>query len=192
MDFDTLVYLRDSSKFVGLDRLLLIEIELFATQDTHRAMPSVARLAHDLGVSSRWVQQRLRRLIDAGALAITHGTGRAHTNVYTLLDTDERVNSTSGFPGERVNSPRRKGELSDTERVNSTSPEVVEAKERKERAGRLLAQKGETHDRPDKPIRVAIQQRLKLPPGTRGPAWCEPCRVVHQLGSCGADAWASA
>jgi DNA-binding transcriptional regulator YhcF (GntR family) len=143
MHFDTLVHLRDDSKYTGLDRLLLIEIELFAAKDTHRAMPSVKRLAHDLGVSERWVQVRLKRLVAEGALGIDHGTGRSHTNIYTLLDTEERVNSASGFPAERVNSWRRKGEEFDSERVNSTSPEVVQEKERKERPVALFRRREE-------------------------------------------------
>jgi DNA replication protein DnaD len=102
MDFDMLAYLRDHSKFTGLARLMLYEIELHATQETHRSFPSMDLLAQHMGVTPRRAQQLLRTLITAGAVQVRHGGGRGGTNTYQLPDLPERVKPISGFPGERV------------------------------------------------------------------------------------------
>jgi hypothetical protein len=60
MDFATPTHLRDHSKWTGLYRLLLIEIELYATGTSHTAYPSIETLAAERGVSaSQLVQEWL-------------------------------------------------------------------------------------------------------------------------------------
>lgn len=198
MHFDTLVHLRDHSKWTGLYRLLLIEIELFAHGTSHTAYPSVETLAAHLGKTPRHTQMLLRTLITAGAVKVVRGTGRTHTNTYQLCDLPtpqepERVNSTSPLCQERVNSSPRKGEIGDTERVKSTSPEVVVEKERKERDVFSLGEREETTD-------LKVGNIVGDPPlshqfvqfnGTYGR--CLQCGELTQAGICAgrADAWAA-
>jgi hypothetical protein len=86
MDFATLAHLRDHSKWTGLYRLLLIEIELFATGTSHTSYPGIDTLAQHLGKTPRHTQQLLRTLITAGAVKVVRGGGRHRTNTYQLCD----------------------------------------------------------------------------------------------------------
>jgi hypothetical protein len=172
MDFSTLTHLRDS-KWTGLYRLLLMEIELYANGNSHTAYPSIPTLAAHLGKSERHTQALLRTLITAGAVKVVHGGGRHHTNTYQLCDLpSETVKPTSGFPDERVKSVHRKGEIGRTETLKWTSPEVVEKEKRERGEDRLLAQKGEEAETTGRHGTVAIQQQLGLTPE---PPPCQPC-----------------
>jgi hypothetical protein len=84
MHFPTLVSLRDQSKVSGPAHHLLLMLALHGYRETNVSSPSVGRLAHALGVTSRHVRSLLKELVAIGAVRITHGGGR-HTNTYEVI-----------------------------------------------------------------------------------------------------------
>jgi hypothetical protein len=181
MDFATLAYLRDESKWTGLYRLLLIEIELYATRNSHTSYPSIDTLAAHLGKTPRHTQTLLRTLVTAGAVKVVRGGGRHHTNCYQLCDLPETVNSTSGFSGERMHSGRRNGEIGDRETLKPTSPEVIR-KERKERDGLLAQPASQAFSRETLPIDAPGGDDFISFNGVYG--HCRRCGEQHQRGAC--------
>jgi Helix-turn-helix domain len=172
MDFDMLTHLRDG-KHTGLAKLMLIEIELFATQDTHRSFPSIARLAHDLGVKPRRAQQILRKLIAEGAVRVVGKGGRGLANCYQLCDLPETLHPSAPFSDNGAIETPKGCNFEQEKGATQCTPSSTE-KERKERDG-LLSQKGEE----------AEETRQLC---VRG----EVCGIVHQPGCCDVDPWAMA
>jgi hypothetical protein len=84
MRFDTLAYLRDYPKVTGSAHHLLLMLALYGHQDTDVSWPSIATLAHALGVQRCQVQRLLKRLVAVGAVRIVRGGGR-RTNTYEVL-----------------------------------------------------------------------------------------------------------
>jgi hypothetical protein len=118
----------------------------YLNRKNRTAWPSVNRLAGDLGLTGRCVQNTVNALVERGHLMVEKGGGRGRTNRYnpilkTLneaslfeaentaerlndcspISAKERVNCGSEFSTERVNGYARKGEQPFQKRVNSRS-----------------------------------------------------------------------
>jgi hypothetical protein len=133
----------EHSRASGGALLVLLAIADHADDETREAFPGIKSLAVKTRLSERQVQANIRLLIDLEELSVDYGTGRKHTNTYTV-----RVKPTSPIPAEKdeagiTHSPKKgeahltlligKGEVCDiktpervkfaTERVKPTSPE---------------------------------------------------------------------
>jgi hypothetical protein len=178
MDFDTLVYLRDG-KHTGLARLLLIEIELFATYHTHRSFPSIARLAHDLGVKPRRVQQILQKLIAEGAVRVVGKGGRGLSNCYQLCDLpSETVQPSAPFSDNGATEEPKGCNLGHEKGATQCTPSSTEKKRKKR--GVSLSNTGEktTDTRPPDDW-ITFN-------GTYG--HCRRCGKLHQPRECAQEA----
>ncbi len=121
MSSSTVAQVRSSSQSKGSARLLLFVIASHVNPDTGWAWPSLETLAREIALSRRRVIQLIHLLETLGELTVRRGHGRGHVNFY-------RVN----LPGrEKVKSPPRKGEISESEKVKPFAPESKREREEK-------------------------------------------------------------
>src|SRR5262245_31457632 len=84
MHVKSLLHVRDHSKVTGPAGHMLEYIAQFTNQYTGEAFElTVDRIAHRLQVSSQWVGQLRRQLVEAGELILKQSRGR-RPNVYVI------------------------------------------------------------------------------------------------------------
>lgn len=81
MSVQAMARVLERSSARGTARLVLLVIASHETE-TRGAFPSVARLAHECGMSVRSVQEAIRRLETSGELRVERNAGPNRTNIY--------------------------------------------------------------------------------------------------------------
>jgi Helix-turn-helix domain len=116
MSIKVMQWVWENSPTTRGDRLVLLAIADCASDDGTRAWPSLPTIAEKANLSVRGCQKALRRLAASGCLEVEMRGGRGHSNMYRIVM--QTVNKVQGEQSSGVNLETRKGELTNTERVN--------------------------------------------------------------------------
>jgi hypothetical protein len=135
MSISTVAQVRTSSKSHGSARTLLLVIASHVNPDTDWAWPSLDTLAHETGLQRRRTIDLIHILERLGELEVRRGQGRGHVNFYRIITPGEKVQSPPRkgaiSPAEKVQSSARKGAISGAEKVQSVAPESIREREKK-------------------------------------------------------------
>lgn len=120
LSFQAISWAIEHSRHNAGTLLVLLVVAHHINHGTDCAWPSIATIAKESRLSERQVQYSLKVLEESGELTVARGTGRKHTNLYSMPQI--RVQSTSPFIGKGANGDT-KGCRLEQERVKPTAPE---------------------------------------------------------------------
>jgi helix-turn-helix protein len=168
MSISTVAQVRSSSKSHGSARTLLLIIASHVNPDTGWAWPSLNTLAHETGLQRRRTIDLIQILERLGELEVRRGQGRGHVNFYRIIVPAE--------PGEKVQSPPRKGAILPTEKVQSSARKGAIV--RQEKVQPVAPQSNREREKKGAPAAPAF---FPLPdkPETHNPFWCDAHGFSH-------------
>lgn len=112
MSIKVMTWIWDNAPASGTELLMLLAIADHADDRGRNAWPSRATLARKTRLDERTVRRVTKRLEDSGQVVVERGSGRSHSNLYTIVMT----------PAQPVDNPIESGEEREADYPPGDSP----------------------------------------------------------------------